>query len=337
MTVGTPFPHDSRLRFGVQSIHRRTEPADAPWRPLVEDLAALIDVVDRSGYDSIWVGDHVAFAIPFLDPLLQLAQAAVLSRRLTVGTAVYLLPLRNPGPVAKQVATLDLLTEGRVIFGVGVGGEFPKEYELCGVPIKERGSRLTESIEVLRKLWSGQPVSHAGRHFNFTDITMLPAPHQAGGPPIWCGGRSEAALARAALLGDGWVSYAVTAPMFAEAMAKIRHTADAARRDLSRFSSAHLLFVRVDDSYESAFSAANQTLSVRYGTDFSKPTRRYAALGPAAQVADQIRTFHEAGARHLILDFLGPYEERDRQIMCFAAEVAPLLKDLTGAPSVIAR
>ena len=330
MTAGTSLPHSPRLRFGVQSIHRRTEPAEAPWRPLIEDLAALIEVVDRCGYDSIWVGDHVAFAIPYLDPLVQLAQAAVLSRRITVGTAVYLLPLRNPGPVAKQVATLDLLTEGRVIFGVGVGGEFPKEYELCGVPLKERGSRLNESIEVLRKLWSGQPVSHSGRHFNFTDIRMLPAPHQAGGPPIWCGGRSAAALTRAALLGDGWVSYAVTAPMFAEAMAKIRSTAEAARRDLRGFSTAHLLFVRVDDSYESAFAAANQTLSVRYGTDFSKPTRRYAALGPPRQVADQIRTFYEAGARHLILDFLGPYEERDRQITHFATEVIPLLKDLTG-------
>jgi hypothetical protein len=99
-----------------------------------------VQLVDRSGFDSLWVGDHIAFAIPILDPLLQLAQAAVVSRRLLFGTSVYLLPLRHAGPVAKQVATLDHLTEGRLIFGVGVGGEFPKEYALAGAPIRARGS-----------------------------------------------------------------------------------------------------------------------------------------------------------------------------------------------------
>ncbi len=120
------------------------------------------------------VGDHVSFPIPFFDPLLLIAQAAVVSRRLTFGTGVYLLPLRHPAPVAKQVSTLDHLTEGRLIFGVGVGGEFPKEYELCGVPRSERGARLGEGIDILRKLWSGDPVSHSGKFYNFTDIPMNP-------------------------------------------------------------------------------------------------------------------------------------------------------------------
>ena len=137
------------------------------------------------------------------------------SRRLTLGTSVYLLPLRHPAPVAKQVATLDHLTEGRLIFGVGVGGEFPREYEVCGVPRGERGARLSEGIALLRRFWSGEPVSHTGRFYGpFTDVPMQPPSRQAGGPPIWCGGRSDGALRRTGRLADGWLSYVVTPEMY---------------------------------------------------------------------------------------------------------------------------
>ena len=187
-------PLDERLSVGLQTIHRRTEPANGPWLPRIDEMCALVELIDRSGFDLLWVGDHISFPLPIFDPLLQLAQAAVVSRRLQFGTSVFLLPLRHPTPVAKQVSTLDHLTEGRFIFGVGVGGEFPKEYEACGVPITERGARLSEGIDVLRKLWRGASVSHAGRFFRFDEITMQPPPRQSGGPPIWCGGRSDAAL-----------------------------------------------------------------------------------------------------------------------------------------------
>jgi alkanesulfonate monooxygenase SsuD/methylene tetrahydromethanopterin reductase-like flavin-dependent oxidoreductase (luciferase family) len=153
---------EDKLRIGLITIHRRTEPATGPWLPSIDELRELVERVDSSGYDSLWCGDHISFPMAILDPLLQLAQAAVVSRRLMFGTSVYLLPLRHPVPVAKQVATLDHLTEGRFIFGVGVGGEFAREYEACGVPLKERGARLGEAIPLLRKLWSGEPVTYEG-------------------------------------------------------------------------------------------------------------------------------------------------------------------------------
>ena len=118
---------ENKLRIGIQTIHRRTEPSSGPWLPKIGELTAFVELVDRCGYDSLWVGDHISFPLPILDPFLQLAQAAVVSRRLTLGTSVLLLPLRHPTPIAKQVTTLDHLTEGRLILGVGVGGEFPKE------------------------------------------------------------------------------------------------------------------------------------------------------------------------------------------------------------------
>jgi alkanesulfonate monooxygenase SsuD/methylene tetrahydromethanopterin reductase-like flavin-dependent oxidoreductase (luciferase family) len=148
-------------------------------------MQALVRLVDDCGYDSLWVGDHIAFAVAIFDPLLQLAQAAVVSRRLKLGTNVYLVPLRHPVPIAKQAATLDHLSEGRLIFGVGVGGEFPKEFEACGVPLGERGARLTAAIPLLRQLWSGEPVSYGGRYFGgFAEVLMQPPARQPGGPPI---------------------------------------------------------------------------------------------------------------------------------------------------------
>ena len=323
---------DSRLRIGIQTIHRRTEPASAPWLPKIDELAELVELVDFSGYDSLWVGDHISFAVPVLDPLLQIAQAAVVSRRLTLGTSVYLLPLRHPAPVAKQVATLDHLTEGRLIFGVGVGGEFPKEYEVCGVPRNERGARLTEAIGLLRRFWSGEKVSHDGRFYGgFTDVPLQPPARQSGGPPIWCAGRSDAAFRRAGRLADGWLSYVVTPDMYRASLEKIDAAAREAGRSVSEFGTGHLLFTRIDETYERALDAATETLSVRYAMDFRNAAQRYCALGRPEQVAERIREFHAAGVRHVILDLLGPYEQRRDQIEMFAAQAMPLLRDVTTA------
>src|SRR5438067_3518086 len=324
-------PLDHRLSIGIQNIHRRTEPATELWRPMIDEMQALVRLVDDCGYDSLWVGDHIAFAVAILDPLLQLAQAAVVSRRLKLGTNVYLVPLRHPAPVAKQVATLDHLSEGRLIFGVGIGGEFPKEFEACGVPLNERGARLSAAIPLLRKLWSGKPVSYDGDYFGaFSDVSMQPPARQPGGPPIWVGGRADAALARAGRLADGWLSYVVTPETYRAALDKITAAAEKAGRGIERFGTGHLLFVRLDDSYERALDAASESLSRRYAMDFRRAAERYAALGRPEQIAERIRAFHAAGARHIVLDLVGPYEERPAQIEAFAREVMPLLADLRG-------
>lgn len=322
-------PLEDRLSIGIQTIHRRTEPATEAWEPTIDEMQSLVRLVDDCGYDSLWVGDHIAFAVAILDPLLQLAQAAVISRRLKLGTNVYLVPLRHPVPVAKQVATLDHLCEGRLIFGVGIGGEFPKEFEACGVPLAERGARLSAAIPLLRRLWSGEPVSYDGRYFGaFRDVAMQPPARQPGGPPIWVGGRADAALARAGRLADGWMSYVVTPETYRASLDKIAAAADAAGRNIARFGTGHLLFARLEETYEKALDAAAATLSRRYAMDFRRAAERYAALGQPEQVAAKIRAFYEAGLRHLVLDLVGPYEERPQQIEAFARDVLPLLADL---------
>ncbi len=307
-------PLATRLETGL--ITGVASAADA--RRTAEQAVAL-------GYDAVWTGDHVAFAVPILDPLLQLAQIAAFAPGLTIGTAVYLLPLRHPVPVAKQVATLDHLCGGKLIFGVGVGGEFPGEYAACGVPVGERGARLDEAIPVLRKLWTGGPVSHDGRFYPFPETTMRPAPVQPGGPPVWGGGRSDAALRRLGRMGDGWISYVVTPEQYAEGLAKISRAADEAGRTPERFGTAHLLFTYIADRYEDALDAATDHLSKRYAMDFRRAAGRYAALGPPDAVAETIHRFREAGVRHVIVDSTGPLEEREAQLERFAKEVRPLL------------
>ena len=307
-------PLASKITFGLHA--QLPSPAEA---------RTVVRLAEAGGFSTIAVGDHLAFALPILDPFVQLAQVAALSDKLFVRTSVYLLPLRHPTPVAKQAATLDLISGGRFIMGLGVGGEFPGEFAAAGVPHNQRGARLDEGIAVLRKLWTGDPVSHKGRFFSFPETQMLPKPARAGGPPLWVGGRTEAAFKRAGALCDGYISYVVTPDQFRHALEEISTHYQAARRDVPEFGAAHLLFMRLGPSYEAAYEDANALLTKRYAMDFSRATKRYAALGRPADIAAVIDAFYQAGARHLELEFLGTAEERNAQIEQFGKEVKPLL------------
>jgi probable F420-dependent oxidoreductase len=293
--------------------------------PSLDDGRALVARAEADGWDAIWLSDHIEFTEPMLDPLLQLAHLGAISTRMRFGTAVYLLPLRHPVLVAKQVATLDRLLGGRFDFGVGVGGEFPNEFAACGVSVHERGARMNEALPLLRKLWSGEPVRHAGRFYSQRETQLLPIPRQAGGPPILTGGRSDAALRRTGRLADGWISYVVTPEQYRDALAKIAAEAERAQRDLTKFETGHLIFLALGASREQALEQAAATLSRRYAMDFRRAADRYAALGTPADVAERIDAFHRAGMRNLIVDVAARPEEREEQLARFAREVRPLL------------
>jgi alkanesulfonate monooxygenase SsuD/methylene tetrahydromethanopterin reductase-like flavin-dependent oxidoreductase (luciferase family) len=157
---------------------------------------------------------------------------------------------------------------------------------------------------------------------------MRPPPRQVGGPPVWFAGRKEPALQRIGRRGDGYLAYVITPDMYRAALDMIATAANEAGRTPESFGTGHLLFTRLDNTYESALDRATETLSVRYAMDFRKAAARYCALGTPAQVAERIREFHAAGVRHVVLDLLGPYEERRRQIEWFATDALPLLRDL---------
>ncbi len=301
------------MRFGAQlSMHPPQE-----QRALVERVEAL-------GFDSVWTGDHVAFHNPLYESLTLLATYAPVTRRIRLGTAVYLLALRAPAVAAKMTATLDVLSGGRLVFGVGVGGENPKEFELCGVPHRERGARVTEAIEVVRTLWRDTPASFAGRFSRFEGVSIDPKPLQTL-PPIWVGGRSDAALARAGRQGDGWVSYLVRPDRYAQSLERIRAAAAAAGHALDGFTAAHLAFITVGRDWEKAKATWVAALSRRYAQDFEPLAKKYGIIGTPQQCAEQLAEFRDAGCTYAILNAIGDPRDEREQLEAIAADILPRL------------
>ena len=303
------------LRFGVQlSLKPPQEQFD-----LVRRIEAL-------GFDAVFTGDHVSFHNPMYESLTLLATYVPITSRLRLGTAVFLLALRAPAIAAKVTATLDVLSGGRFIFGVGVGGENPKEFEVCGVPHGERGARVSEAIDVVRTLWRDSPATFKGRFTQFSGVSLDPKPVQKPGPPIWIGGRSDAALARAGRHGDGWVSYVVQPERYGQSLDKIRAAAAAAGRTLDRFAAAHLAFVTVGRDWESAKAVWAAALTKRYAQDFEPLARKYGIIGTPEQCAEQLERFRTAGCNYVILNPIGPAAEEREQVERLAAEVVPKLR-----------
>ena len=205
--------------------------------------------IEDAGYDEIDLFEHVTVGHPIpgrsetreaapelLEPLVTLGAISAVTHRIRLGTGILVLPQRQPALVAKQVATLDVLSNGRVRLGVGVGWQ-RSEYESLGVPFAERGRRIDEAITLMRRYWTEPSVTYHGQFYRAEAMGMDPKPVQPGGPPIWLGGDSEAVLHRVGRLGDGWMAMAdsdeavVTAP---EKLATIRAAAEAAGRDPAR-------------------------------------------------------------------------------------------------------
>lgn len=292
---------------------------------------ALARRVEALGYDSIWTGDHVSFHGPIYESLTLLAAYASITERIKLGTAVYLLALRQPTIAAKISATVDALSSGRLIFGVGVGGENPKEFEASGIPHAERGARVTEGIEVVRALWRDTPASFHGRFTHFDGVSIDPKPAQRPGPPIWLGGRSDAALARAGRQGDGWVSYVVQPERYRQSLDKIRAAADAAGRSMDGFVAAHLAFITVGRDHERAERQWIERLSRRYAQDWTPMAKKYGIIGTPEQCAEQLARFVDAGCTYVLMNpiITDPDEER-AQLEVIASEVIPRLRTTRG-------
>jgi probable F420-dependent oxidoreductase len=210
-----------------------------------DGVVRLARAVEQIGYDHIDMFDHVVMgfqidgrppgpynpAMPILEALMTLSHIAAVTRRVTLGTEVLVLPQRQPALVAKQVSTLDTLSGGRVRLGVGVGWQ-ESEYEALGEDFHTRGARMDEAIRLLRACWSEPRIDFDGKHYRVTAMAMEPKPPQGRRLPIWVGGNSEAALRRVGHLGDGWLASRVTdAGDARRAIDTIRRHAEAAGRD----------------------------------------------------------------------------------------------------------
>ena len=267
----------------------------------IDDIAANAREAERLGYQFVSTGEHVFFYGPVNNGLIALAAAAGATSSIKLMSAITLVPLYPPPLLAKLVATLDLVSNGRFHLGVGVGGEFAREFEACGVPVRERGARTNESLAIMKRLWTEDDVSVEGRFTQLSGVTLAPKPKQRPHPPIWISGRSEAAMRRCARYGNGWLPYMYTPERLADSLAAIAGFADAAGRDDAVIPGLHIFFA-VHEDRDTAVEMAAQRLSLQYNQDFSKLVGRYALAGNPEDCIARLREYVDAGARTIMLN-----------------------------------
>ena len=258
-----------------------------------EQRNAKLARIAESGIDHVCVGDHVSFHVGAgTDGLID--AAAMLSHypELPCYVALYLLPLRHPVPVARQLATIGGFAPGRLTFGVGIGGEDRRELEICGVDPGSRGRRMDESLEILRGLSAGEPVSFEGEFFSLRDALIIPAPSPP--IPLIVGGRSEAAVRRAGRLGDGWLGIWVPPRRFSSAVEQVAEHASHAGRDPSGFEHAMNVWCGFGDTRDAARAPLAAGMQDFYQMPF-EPFERYSPYGTPEDVADFLHRYIEAG------------------------------------------
>ena len=273
-------------------------PSFDPFRtgrlPLVEGAV----LAEELGFDSGWVGDHLSFHPPVLDAICALAAVAPVTRRLILGTAVLLLPLRNPVWTAKQIATVSVLAPDRLILGVGVGGENPAEFEAAGVPVDERGRRLDESIDIVGALLRGDAVDHPGPLLPTRSPALEPAPAIA--PPLVVGGRSDVALRRAARGSQGWLGVWISPRRVAEVRERLDELAQEYGRPPCRLQLMVFVHVCEPGGHEAALAEAAAFVQGQYGLPFDQ-LRKWVLVGTEDEVAGGLAALRDAGAETFVL------------------------------------
>jgi probable F420-dependent oxidoreductase len=292
--------------------------------PDARDLIEQAQYAETLGYHSVWAPDHVMMRGPVTECVTLLGAFAGATRRIQLGSGVYLLPLRHPVVTAKMFAMLDYISGGRLIFGIGVGGEFAREFESCGVPVTERGARADEALEIIERLWTEPVVTHRGRFYQFSDAAIEPRPTRR--PPVWIGGRSEAAERRVARFGNGWLAYLVSPRRIAEARERILERM-ARQRPGERVQIGVQLFGYIAPSREAGRRMVVEDLDRWYRQSFDAVVDRYCAFGTPAECAETVRSFADAGVDLVVIKLTcAPAEQRDQQA-AFAEAVIPLVGD----------
>ena len=292
---------------------------DAQW------LKAVAQQVERLGFDTLWCGDHIIMHNAISDAMTVLATFGAVTERVKIGTGVLLIPLRYPVAIAKQVTSLDLLTQGRFQFGVGVGGEIPHEFAAVNIRVHERGRRTDEGLEIITRVLSQEKVSYAGKHYQIEDVTLLPRPQQLPYPPIWVGGRSEAALRRAARFGSGWMGYMNNPQQAQDARQRLDDFALEFGRNPSEIQVSELLMIAIAKDYETARNMAIDELSCRYNQPFDQIVDRYCLLGTPEQCVESLLPYLEAGVDRVELSFCCTNDQLSDQLEQTAAEILPHL------------
>jgi probable F420-dependent oxidoreductase len=292
------------------------------WQQGMPDAATLFAYIDQAeawGIDSVWLSDHMMGERSEVSIVPMMAAIAARTHRLKFGPSVMMLPLRHPIAVAKEIATLDFLSGGRVIMAVGLGAD-EKEADAFNVPRTQRASLLDESIAILRQLWAGPHVSHHGKHFHFDDVTITPRPTKK--IDLWIGGRSEAALRRVARLGDGWFASFVTPQEFAAGVAKIAAYATDYTRQDEEIEAGSIVFCHVDPDGEKA----RRDFAAFFAGNRRRPPEQMlerSAVGTPAECRQILQCYVDHGLTKFALWPACPPAQLLRQLAYYAHEIVP--------------
>jgi alkanesulfonate monooxygenase SsuD/methylene tetrahydromethanopterin reductase-like flavin-dependent oxidoreductase (luciferase family) len=339
------------LKLGIY-LNSQHPAGDDPARRFAEMLEQ-VRLVRALGFDSIWAGEHhITPGFHFFPQLPMLHRLAAEAEGLWIGTNVTLLPLHNPIELAETGAFLDVITGGKFLLGVGLGYR-PEEYQMYGVPMPARVSRFTEAVEIIRRLWSEERVTHSGRHWQFTDATIAPRPLQKPCPPIIVGAQVDAAIARAATIGDGWLSVPTTTLDQLDAQMSAFTSARVAAKLPPAEHFCRMLEVGCADDDETAIRRSAPFLMEKYKSYFSwglegltldpnataeqqfraLASRRF-AVGATASVVDMLVAQHRSGINHLTMRVSWPGMGQDEilaSIELLGREVLPAVRRRTAA------
>ncbi len=263
-------------------------------------IYAAARMAEAHHFHSVWAPDATMPGYPWLDSLAVIGGVVAVTSRVQVGTSIFVLARRNPVLLAHTLATLDYLSGGRFILGVGVAQRDlrPNEFVVAGVPIERRGRITNEYLGLLQRLFTESGVTHDGPYFNGEALTIEPKPVRPGGIPFWIGGRADGSLRRAAALGAGWIPTLITPADFRQGRDRLDEYAVAAGRDPTSITGAIHVFAAIGSSYE----AAAGVLAPGIEAIFHAPFAHFAPLclvGTPEQWLEQIGRFAEAGVRHV--------------------------------------
>jgi probable F420-dependent oxidoreductase len=299
--------------------------------PEMPDILALVEYgvkMEQLGFDSLWVWDHVLLGVepnfPIIEALTLLTAIAARTKKIQLGTGVLVLPLRNPVLLAKQLSSMDLLSEGRLIMGLA-SGWYKREFDAVGVPFEQRGKIMDENLEILTRFWTEPMVKGQYAYHKIPAGVMYPKPVQKPRPPILIGGYVDRVLKRAAVAGDGWLTYFYRPESFARSWAKIRDFAKEAGKDPDHLLNGAQLPIRIGKSRAAVESEMMEWLGKEWDyAAWSESTKDSAVIGTVDECVEQLKAHLAVGVQKLIFV---PYRYEMEQIEIIAREIIPRLKN----------
>ncbi len=298
--------------------------------PELPDAPALVDYgvrMEELGFDSLWVWDHVLLGVaphfPIIEALTLLTAVAARAHRIKLGTGVLVLPVRNPVLLAKQLSSLDLISQGRLILGLATGW-YRREFDSLGVPFEKRGKIMDQSLEIMTRLWTEDLVAGSYPPYEMKAAVMFPKPFQRPRPPILIGGYVDRVLKRAATAGDGWLTYFYTPESFARSWRKVCDFAQEAGKDPGALLNANQLPIMVGKSRAGVEAPMMEWLTKEWDyAAWSESTKDSAVMGTVDECVAQLKAQLAAGVQKLIFV---PYQYRSDQIEIIAKEIIPRLR-----------